>query len=254
MMRPRGMISRRDSDELLDIHPDEVRPCRLAAGMQAAPGGLPWSRWGWRLVSWCCRVVPGRRGRSPRPGGGPVGQYRPVGPAQGGGPVPLRRALHPIWWMSTWWCHQQYVSQLPRLVGPTSSRWMRWWGSQSQAGWVQPGAWQCRDRIATARRIWGGMVLECPTSRGRDLPARARPRGPVPGAPSSPCRSQAATASGPVTRATASRPAGGAGPSSAPPALLVPRHRWRPPRHRCGRPGCRRRVRRRGGGVRRRWR
>jgi len=73
-------------------------PHPTAGAQQAAPGGLPWSRCGWRLVSWCCLVVPRRSGAG-HPGqvGGPLGSIVPSGLRRTGVPSPVRRAVQPIW-------------------------------------------------------------------------------------------------------------------------------------------------------------
>ena len=60
--------------------------------------------------------------------------------------------------------------QLSRLVGPPFSRCLRWWGSDPQAGCVQPGAWQI-DPLTVIRGGYGIMYsfgLENGTYSGFD--------------------------------------------------------------------------------------
>jgi hypothetical protein len=46
-------------------------------------------------------------GGYPGQAGGPLGRIVPSGLRKMGVPSPLRRAVQPIWWIRTWWCHQQ---------------------------------------------------------------------------------------------------------------------------------------------------
>ena len=104
------------------------RVAGFAAGQAACWGGL-----------WECRVRPS----------GAVAVVVPSG---------WRVMFQPQRWMTIWWWNLQSKLRLPRLVGPPWAQWIRWCTSQTDAGWVQRGNWQCWSRRVTAVRRWGGMV------------------------------------------------------------------------------------------------
>ncbi len=109
-----------------------------------------------------------------------------------------RVRFQPHRWMAVRWWKVHSGTRLGRLVGPLRARGMRWWMSQTLAGWSQPGNAQWGWRVVAARRRWAGMVsVAAPMSSGRLTE--------VSGRPSRAARSRAASPSGP-DRASAARP------------------------------------------------